>query len=308
MCRQTNKKGLTPLSIVFLSFGIFVCIVILLLFQFNGIIGIIQSKETIYLSKELDDSGSELVSFLGATTDKKTSMRILGESLAVNGNKDSIKALEEIASKLGSGYKVSFGDSVSFVTSTSSGTCIYDDLKTHPNNLRFPMPEGQRINSQPGWRLHPLENACKCHAGIDISGDKLEVSAAFSGTVESAKYSTSYGNWIIISHDSDWEGYRTVYAHLDEMYVEAGDYVDQGKIIGRSGSTGKVEGPNLHFELRDGNAFVNPCRYLQNAPSGCYVEDRCTKDTGRDVQHYTTLIPVPGGQEQNTVKPMKLMK
>ncbi len=66
---------------------------------------------------------------------------------------------------------------------------------------------------------------------------------------------------MIVDHNID---YVTVYAHLGEVLVEAGDIVGQGQIIGRVGSTGNSTGPHLHFEIRDFGRHVDPIEKLFN--------------------------------------------
>ena len=68
-----------------------------------------------------------------------------------------------------------------------------------------------------------------------------------------------YGKTIQIVHAG---GLRSVYAHLDRRLVAAGDIVKAGQTIGLSGATGKVTGPHLHFEVRDGDRTVDPATIL----------------------------------------------
>lgn len=94
------------------------------------------------------------------------------------------------------------------------------------------------------------------HYGIDIdleTGD--EVVAAFEGTIRVARYSPSYGNYVIIRH---LNGLETLYAHLSELKVSAGQYVQAGYTIGLGGNTGKSRGSHLHFEVRFQGQQINP--------------------------------------------------
>ena len=86
------------------------------------------------------------------------------------------------------------------------------------------------------------------HQGVDLplkTGDP--VYATFTGKVRMSKYFGAFGNLIIIRHEN---GIETFYAHLSKRYVEAGDWVNAGDIIGLGGSTGRSTGPHLHFETR----------------------------------------------------------
>ena len=79
------------------------------------------------------------------------------------------------------------------------------------------------------------------------------VGAAFAGRVRFSKYSSGYGNLVVIRHEN---GLETYYGHLSERKVEAGDWVEAGQVIGLGGSTGRSTGPHLHFETRyQGYAF-----------------------------------------------------
>ncbi len=94
------------------------------------------------------------------------------------------------------------------------------------------------------------------HYGIDL---KLEtgdpVSAAFEGLVRFAKYNRTYGNVVVIRHRNGLESY---YAHLSELNVKPGDYVQAGDVIGLGGNTGRSYGAHLHFELRFLGVPFNP--------------------------------------------------
>jgi murein DD-endopeptidase MepM/ murein hydrolase activator NlpD len=68
-----------------------------------------------------------------------------------------------------------------------------------------------------------------------------------------------YGFRVIIDHGND---YITLYAHLRDIYVERGQIVGQGQVIGASGANGNVTGPHLHFELRDFGMLVDPLALL----------------------------------------------
>lgn len=100
----------------------------------------------------------------------------------------------------------------------------------------------------------------RMHTGIDIDGVTGQpIVAAKEGVVALARYYSGYGNAVIVDHGG---GYATLYAHMSAYEVSAGDYVDQGKIVGYVGCTGSCTGDHLHFEVRvDGNP-VDPMPYL----------------------------------------------
>jgi hypothetical protein len=68
-----------------------------------------------------------------------------------------------------------------------------------------------------------------------------------------------YGNMILLRHPN---GFVSAYAHNNELLVKRGDKVKRGQIIAKSGQTGIVRSPQLHFELRKGSTPVDPILYL----------------------------------------------
>ena len=68
-----------------------------------------------------------------------------------------------------------------------------------------------------------------------------------------------YGNLVLIRHDN---GFLTAYAHNKRLAVSRGDRVQSGQVIGYAGSTGDVDSPQVHFELRRSKRPVDPRRYL----------------------------------------------
>ena len=68
------------------------------------------------------------------------------------------------------------------------------------------------------------------------------------------------GNLVIMQHSDGW---MTVYAHLDSMSVRRGNAVGVGQSIGKIGMTGKVDEPQLHFEIRKGTKAYDPVAYMK---------------------------------------------
>ncbi len=100
-----------------------------------------------------------------------------------------------------------------------------------------------------GWRLHPLLGAWRLHAGEDLAAPEgTPVVAALSGRVVSSGLAGGYGLAVEVEHQRPLR--RSLYGHLSELFVRTGDWVRQGEVIGRVGSTGLSTGPHLHFELR----------------------------------------------------------
>jgi murein DD-endopeptidase MepM/ murein hydrolase activator NlpD len=124
----------------------------------------------------------------------------------------------------------------------------------------WPTPSCYTVSSPYGYRIHPIFGTERFHSGVDISaGAGAQILASASGTVSIATYSSSYGNYVMISHSN---GNATLYAHMSSMLVSVGDTVSQGDVIGYVGSTGWATGPHLHFEIRINNALVDPMTYF----------------------------------------------
>ena len=119
----------------------------------------------------------------------------------------------------------------------------------------------RRITSPFGNRNTGIAGASTNHKGVDIGGVyySSEVHAAKSGTVIVSQYSSSYGNYVVVSHGS---GNTTLYAHMSSRSVSVGQWVDQGDVLGITGSTGISSGPHLHFEITENGVRVDPLQYL----------------------------------------------
>ena len=119
----------------------------------------------------------------------------------------------------------------------------------------------RRITSTFGGRASPGGIGSTNHKGIDIGGVgyTTEIHAAKAGTVIVSQYSRSYGNYVVVSHGS---GNTTLYAHMSSRKVSVGQYVNQGDVLGITGSTGNSTGPHLHFEITENGVRINPLNYL----------------------------------------------
>ena len=122
---------------------------------------------------------------------------------------------------------------------------------------KFAWPVRGKILSSYGAKNNGLFND-----GINISASRgTDVKAAENGVVAYAGNEVKgMGNLIIIQHSDGW---MTIYAHLDSMFVKRGNTVKIGQSIGQIGMSGKVDEPQLHFEIRKGTKAYNPTQYLQ---------------------------------------------
>lgn len=130
------------------------------------------------------------------------------------------------------------------------------NYNTNPGGYIWPV-DSRYITSTVGGRNSPGGIGSTNHKGTDIGrvGYTSPVYAAKAGTVIVATRSSSYGNYVVISHGT---GNTTLYAHMSSIKVSVGTYVQQGQTIGITGSTGHSTGPHLHFEVVEGGVRVNP--------------------------------------------------
>ena len=125
------------------------------------------------------------------------------------------------------------------------------------SSSKFSWPVRGKILSNYGAKSSGLFND-----GINIGATRgTAVKAAENGVVAYAGNEVKgMGNLIIIQHEDGW---MTVYAHMDSMVVRRGARVSVGQQIGTVGETGKVDSPQLHFEIRKGTKAYNPTQYLK---------------------------------------------
>jgi murein DD-endopeptidase MepM/ murein hydrolase activator NlpD len=104
----------------------------------------------------------------------------------------------------------------------------------------------------------------KSNDGINLAvPEGTPVKAAEDGTVAYAGNELKgYGNLVLIRHSN---GYVTAYAHASELLVKRGDTIKRGQVIAKSGQSGEVGSPQLHFEIRKGSQPVDPLQFLSGA-------------------------------------------
>ena len=101
----------------------------------------------------------------------------------------------------------------------------------------------------------------KFHYGVDIAAERgADVTAFADGVVSETGFSASLGNYVALSHEG---GYSTLYAHCGSIAVSEGGSVAMGEKIAGVGASGMAAGPVLHFELRDGETYLDPSAYLE---------------------------------------------
>ena len=123
-----------------------------------------------------------------------------------------------------------------------------------------PIQTSYNFSSPFGMRIHPIYGDWRMHYGVDMGvAQGTPIYAARSGTVTSAGWNDSMGWYVRISHG---DGFTSIYMHMTHHIVYAGDYVEQGQVIGYVGSTGDSTGPHLHFGIAYNGTYVNPMEYI----------------------------------------------
>ena len=116
------------------------------------------------------------------------------------------------------------------------------------------------VSSPFGKRIHPRTKKYQMHKGIDMAGTwQEEVRAAADGVVFFSGRNGSFGKTVKIRHK---HGTTTLYGHLHKLNVKKGQYVSEGQIVGKMGSTGRVVGAHLHYEIRVDMKAVNPYDFI----------------------------------------------
>ncbi|MBE7104704.1 SH3 domain-containing protein [Bacillus cereus] len=173
----------------------------------------------------------------------------------------------QVVETVGTWYKIRFGTGYGYVAKhyVVQNQNQSQAKTAQPSSIPavFKFPTQGKISSTFDMRWEQM------HYGIDIAAQgNVSIQAAAAGKVVKSYYSASYGNVVFIAHQINGKLYTTVYAHMKDRTVQAGDQVQTGQLVGHMGNTGHSYGQHLHFELHNGewnfektNA-VNPLPYL----------------------------------------------
>lgn len=130
-------------------------------------------------------------------------------------------------------------------------------LDERKGKLIWPVAGG-KVVAEFGNHVHPIMKTITTNTGIDISTkDNSPVRTVADGEIALIHWLPSYGNLVIVNHG---HGYRTVYAHLEDILVMQGQKVKEGSMIARSG--GSVTGDMVHFEVWNEKEKQNPRQWL----------------------------------------------
>jgi murein DD-endopeptidase MepM/ murein hydrolase activator NlpD len=158
-----------------------------------------------------------------------------------------------------------FTDLDTFALNVGQILIVPDGIQIAAAPIAMPIP--QIVAGGTGQLLWPTSGIITqypvwYHMAFDIAnGAAPGIMAADNGVVTLVDYMRyGYGNYATIDHGN---GMSTLYGHMSEVYVKAGDRVSRGQIIGRMGTTGRSTGTHLHFETRLNGTAVNPAGYFK---------------------------------------------
>jgi murein DD-endopeptidase MepM/ murein hydrolase activator NlpD len=131
----------------------------------------------------------------------------------------------------------------------------------------YPLATPAPLSSPFGWRVHPITGNRRFHAGQDLAAPSgTPIVAVANGRVVVANWHGGYGKTVVIEHNGRLQ---TLYGHMSEIFVQEGQEIKQGTVIGQVGSTGASTGPHLHFETKlptaEGWVAVDPAEDLRYA-------------------------------------------
>ena len=123
-----------------------------------------------------------------------------------------------------------------------------------------PDPRHYTLSSPFGVRIDPVHGGARMHNGVDFATKKgTPIYATGDGQIESAQFLFyGYGNVVTIDHGF---GYKTMYAHMNEVFVVEGMPIKRGQCIGTVGRSGKATGDHLHYEVIYRGDKVNPANF-----------------------------------------------
>ncbi len=123
-----------------------------------------------------------------------------------------------------------------------------------------PVGSGTWMSSRYGYRTDPFTGSRSWHGGLDFAGRiGAEVIAVAAGVVEFAGVNGGFGNVVEINHG---DGYKTLYAHNQDLLVTAGEVVEKGQPIAALGSSGRSTGPHVHFEVHRNGRTLDPIDFI----------------------------------------------
>ncbi len=150
------------------------------------------------------------------------------------------------------------GQTLVYFSSATPANVSYEQVVL---GFAYTTPVDGTLTSTFGYRDHPIYGEERFHYGLDIANGKGTAICAFAdGTVKATGESSSLGRYLMITHPN---GITTLYAHCDRVVVTAGTEVSMGQKVAEMGDTGIATGSHLHFEILDGDTYLNPIYYVE---------------------------------------------
>jgi septal ring factor EnvC (AmiA/AmiB activator) len=148
---------------------------------------------------------------------------------------------------------------------------------------RLEWPARGRLAVPFGNVRHPRFSTEVPHPGVDIAASPgQDVRAVFDGRVVFSDWFKGYGQMVVIDHG---DSYLSIYGHVDERLVSAGEDVSRGDVIGRSGQSGSFDLPGLYFEIRHAGKPEDPARWLRGTPGALAESRRPAARESRETRH-----------------------
>jgi murein DD-endopeptidase MepM/ murein hydrolase activator NlpD len=124
------------------------------------------------------------------------------------------------------------------------------------HGLTWPVERTWRLTSRFGSRLHPILGKEIDHRGVDIGvPEGTPIRAPAAGVVVGVREGKVNGQSLELLHE---EGVRTLYCHLSLVEVKQGQKIQAGELVARSGETGRVTGPHLHYQVKYAGDWLDP--------------------------------------------------
>ncbi len=135
----------------------------------------------------------------------------------------------------------------------------HTDAAQHVLGFDYAPPLTGEVTSGFGWREDPNTGRETFHYGVDLAvPEGTEIDCFADGTVGVVAESVELGKYLTVHHAN---GVMTLYGHCNRITAVSGEPVRRGDKLAEAGSTGNATGPHLHFEIHDGETYLDPAYY-----------------------------------------------
>ena len=232
----------------------------------SGILLVVIITAKLVMPQQVEEYRDKLMGLLGKNTDFVAAFSSVGRTFSGEGT---------IGEALNDAYTAVFGPQETAEQTAQelpedeqSGQIIYS-AENIPENaslfqevlgFAYTAPVAGTLTSSFGYRNHPVEGENKFHYGLDLAADAGTVIVSFAdGIVNLVGESSDLGKYVMVSHSN---GYTSLYAHCSRITASSGQTVKMGDPIAEVGQTGEATGNHLHFELHQGDRYLNPIYYV----------------------------------------------